>query len=83
MNEGWFKMECRSVYGNRRNIEHNHRFRETSPKFMQKIHREFLYRATRQPSGIWRSRLLFLFGWEVLPARLAFLTSCWAGTPES
>jgi len=41
-----------------------------APKFMQKIHLEWFYRLVKQPSRLWRNRLLFLFGNKVLLCKL-------------
>lgn len=40
-----------------------------APVFMQKIHLEWFYRLIKQPSRIWRNRLVFLFGFKVLTAK--------------
>ena len=37
-----------------------------APVFMQKIHLEWFYRLVKQPSRLWRTRLLFLFAVKVI-----------------
>ena len=41
-----------------------------APVLWQRMRAEWLYRFIRQPSRVWRSRRIFLFGWNVLMAKI-------------